>query len=178
MQSDDFEVVDVLGKSYKIKAKIGVDTPWIITDRFVLAELETVNNVINDIDLNVSERDILDSPLGRSWQIFKDEWTNFYETSKAGWKSRSTYNKTKEYNDRALDWAKKLKGSGVTIETVLPPRTDVPFTVPVWGWIAVAGIGIFGLIKYVHAKTALVGATSGLVRAKSGKPKSHKKGQY
>lgn len=158
---------------YKEKDVIGLFLP-----ANTLAEMRTVDNEIKLLQEEINTSSIKET-FGPVFDRFVDEWVKFYSENKDSTVRlalNSTWDKVKEYKDRLNTWRARYKRSGhTTLTTELGPK---PIKVPVWGWFVVGGVGVYGLIKYMGAKTRLVSATSGLVRAKSGRPKSHKKGQY
>jgi len=135
----------------------------------------------------INDSDALQEIKNYAERLNKD-WQKFYTDVKEGWwyaGMNSTYEMVNEYRDRMGELRDKfIKTGGTTVTSrspFNPPQLlpDMkPFKLGPVGWSVVGGGLLYLIYKLTDAKSKLVGAKSGLVRATLGKPKSHKRGRY
>ena len=131
------------------RSRLGDDLFELRTPGYVLSEMNTVQNLVTDIDNNIKSQDFQSRQPAfvESFNRFAKEWTDFYDSNKSGfgaWWSRGTtsvYNKVSEYRNRAIEWAKQFKGLKGNLPTVLPPeKTEKGFFTRFGGWLILGGI--------------------------------------
>lgn len=114
------------------------------TPGFVLSEMETVQNIVNQINSDLTAQRMSETDFGKAFAAFKSEWGSFYDENKDSWWARGTtpvYNKTIEFRNRSLDWAKRFRSLGGKTAAVLPPQKKEPSLFKWGGWLILAGIG-------------------------------------
>jgi hypothetical protein len=114
----------------------------IVTPGAMLDELNSVNNGVNQLDIDITSSKVRDG-FKQAWKAFKAEWKKFYD-SKQGFFSRtwgSTMEKAVEYRKRVDQWraAFSREGgltTGPTLEVPEPPKSGGG----TWKWWAVGGL--------------------------------------
>lgn len=98
------------------------------TPSMVLAEMQTVDGMIQTLAEDITAKLSSDDPTVKAFALFFTEWKTFFDSNKSGpsaWLSRGTtgtYNKVQEYRGRALDWRKVIESKGISTTGPIVPR--------------------------------------------------------
>jgi hypothetical protein len=132
--------------AHRDSALIDVQTPGSIK-----AEMDTTRAIIHQLDADVAASSV-DASFKTAWRTFVDEFDAFYKQHQ-GWLERfwySTYAKTVEFRQRAIDWRARfvaLGGTPSAPEDRAPERPDLVATVT---RTALWAAGIYGGLKLVE----------------------------